>query len=112
MLRKLFLIHLLEEWIGYKPKISVEEGVRRFANWFLNIIPENCQVKEVKINSRFVNKILILKIKGRSQLFKLKIINFIFLSLGLEPPALRTSFVLIKLINLKLKNDRCSICRN
>ena len=27
--------HLLEEWIGYKPKISVEEGVRRFANWFL-----------------------------------------------------------------------------
>ena len=27
--------HLLEEWIGYKPKISVEEGVRRFASWFL-----------------------------------------------------------------------------
>ena len=27
--------HLLEEWIGYKPKISVEEGVRRFATWFL-----------------------------------------------------------------------------
>ena len=26
---------LLEEWIGYKPKISVEEGVRRFASWFL-----------------------------------------------------------------------------
>ena len=27
--------NLLEEWIGYKPKISVEEGVRRFATWFL-----------------------------------------------------------------------------
>ena len=27
--------HLLEDWIGYKPKISVEEGVRRFASWFL-----------------------------------------------------------------------------
>ena len=27
--------NLLEEWIGYKPKISVEEGVRRFASWFL-----------------------------------------------------------------------------
>ena len=26
---------LLEEWIGYKPKVSVEEGVRRFACWFL-----------------------------------------------------------------------------
>ncbi len=26
---------LLEEWIGYKPKVSVEEGVRRFASWFL-----------------------------------------------------------------------------
>mgnify|MGYP001472933448 CR=1 FL=1 len=26
---------LLEEWIGYKPKVSVEEGVKRFACWFL-----------------------------------------------------------------------------
>ena len=26
---------LLEEWIGYKPKVSVEEGVRKFASWFL-----------------------------------------------------------------------------
>ena len=26
---------LLEEWIGYKPKVSVEEGVRRFVCWFL-----------------------------------------------------------------------------
>ena len=26
---------LLEEWIGYKPTVSVEEGVRRFASWFL-----------------------------------------------------------------------------
>ena len=26
---------LLEEWIGYKPAVSVEEGVRRFASWFL-----------------------------------------------------------------------------
>ena len=26
---------LLEEWIGYKPKVSVEEGVRRFVYWFL-----------------------------------------------------------------------------
>ena len=26
---------LLEEWIRYKPKVSVEEGVRIFASWFL-----------------------------------------------------------------------------
>tara|TARA_B100000989_G_C19502456_1_gene454899 strand:- start:627 stop:1646 length:1020 start_codon:yes stop_codon:yes gene_type:complete len=25
----------LEEWIKYKPKINIEEGVRKFANWFL-----------------------------------------------------------------------------
>ena len=28
--------NLLEEWIKYKPKISIEEGVRRFASWFLD----------------------------------------------------------------------------
>ncbi len=27
---------LLEEWIKYKPKINIEEGVRKFASWFLN----------------------------------------------------------------------------
>ena len=27
---------LLEEWINYKPKINIEEGVRKFASWFLN----------------------------------------------------------------------------
>ena len=28
--------NLLAEWIKYKPKIPIEDGVRRFAKWFLN----------------------------------------------------------------------------
>ena len=28
--------NLLEEWIKYKPKVPIEEGVRRFASWFLD----------------------------------------------------------------------------
>ena len=26
----------LEDWIDYKPKVSIEEGVRKFAEWFKN----------------------------------------------------------------------------
>ena len=26
----------LNEWIGYKPKTSIEEGVKKFADWYLN----------------------------------------------------------------------------
>ena len=28
--------NMLKEWINYKPKINIEEGVKKFANWFLN----------------------------------------------------------------------------
>ena len=27
--------HLLYEWIGYKSKVSIEEGVEKFVRWFL-----------------------------------------------------------------------------
>ena len=26
----------LEKWINYKPKVSIEDGVKRFAKWFLD----------------------------------------------------------------------------
>ena len=28
--------NLLEEWIKYRPRISIEEGVKKFASWFLD----------------------------------------------------------------------------
>ena len=28
--------NLLEEWINYRPRISIEEGVKKFTSWFLD----------------------------------------------------------------------------
>ena len=29
-------IKLIREWIDYKPKVSLEEGLAQFAEWYLN----------------------------------------------------------------------------
>jgi len=29
-------IEKLKDWIQFQPKVSIKEGVRNFANWYLN----------------------------------------------------------------------------